>query len=96
MQKTIDYYSAPVNCALQAGLERYVEHGVMPGGFMSAVLRNDMKNAFRYADDENAQNMANIMQWIECNLPIRCWGSASRVAVWTCGAAARQKRLAGE
>src|SRR5699024_8873505 len=35
---------------MRASVRRWIEHGVLPGGFLSAVIRNDLVGAVRCAD----------------------------------------------
>lgn len=54
---------------LQEGILRYVEHGVRPGGFLTAVLNNDLQNAFARADPESRRSIAEILSWFQNNHP---------------------------
>lgn len=63
-------------------LKRYVEHGIPPGGFLIAVLSNDLKRAFSRADDINIANMYAIVKYIYNNIPSKAWGSPERVSEW--------------
>jgi len=48
------------------GLMLYLEHGVEPGSFLDAVLRNDLVGAFTRADELNQHAMrgwAELMYW---------------------------------
>lgn len=47
----LDYTRLPVH--IRGGAKRYIEHGVRPGSFLTAVIRNDLIHAMRYADDIN-------------------------------------------
>ena len=38
---------------MRGGLRRYLAHGIEPGSFLSAVLRNDLIDACGRADDTN-------------------------------------------
>ena len=37
----------------KGALDRYVDHGLEPGGFLTAVLTNDLFGAVARADSEN-------------------------------------------
>ena len=46
-------------CASAGGLRRWVYAGIPPGGFMSALLRNNLTKAFNKADDTNYKLMSS-------------------------------------
>jgi hypothetical protein len=68
--------------ALRAGMRRYIEHGNVPGGFLQAVLRNDLKDATFRADDTNLQAMRDIVLFMHHEAPSDCWGSREKVEAW--------------
>jgi len=74
------YY--PIRHDLLGALERYLNHGIMPGGFMTAVLENNLKEAFARADDTNIENMKNIVGYVYNNIPSDSWGSREAVNAW--------------
>ena len=39
------------------GIKRYVEGGLRPGRFLTAVIENNLSNACGFADDENMSNL---------------------------------------
>lgn len=63
----------------QDALTRYVEHGIKPGGFLTAVLSNDLFGAFSRADPLNAAAMQDIVKFIYNELPAGAWGSPEKV-----------------
>lgn len=63
-------------------LRRYVDEGMEPGGFLTAVLSNDLFNAIGRADGTNAAALENIVRHIYCHEPFDCWGSKERVTAW--------------
>ena len=66
----------------KAGIDRYVQHGIIPGDFLRAVLSNDLKESFGRADLENRRDMFEIVQYLYNNVPSVCWGSPEKVASW--------------
>lgn len=64
------------------GLERYIAEGCPTGGFLEAVLENDMLGAYQRADEFNTAAMGEIVKWLYNNAPGDCWGSRKRVAAW--------------
>ena len=74
------YYNVPDHT--KGALERYILRGIPPGGFLEAVLSNDLKGAFARADIENRNAMYEIVTWIHNYAPSGCWGSKDRVNEW--------------
>lgn len=83
---TIDYSDLPEHA--QASVQRYIEHGIEPGSFTTAVICNDLTGAIRYADDINRARLHDIVSWFYNEAPAPCWGSAEKMDAWI---AAREK-----
>lgn len=71
------YY--PMRNDLYGALERYLNHGILPGGFLTAVLENNLMEAFGRADSMNSANLRNIVGYIYNHIPSNAWGSKERV-----------------
>ena len=76
----VDYSRLPGH--MQDGARDYVEHGYEPGGFLLAVLCNDLTGAFGHADTENAAALGEWARWLWMEAPSQCWGSRAKVAAW--------------
>lgn len=63
-------------------LERYIEHHIPTGGFLEAVLSNDLCQAFARADEHNCVNLFHIAAYCYNELPRNSWGSPEKVAEW--------------
>lgn len=63
-------------------IERYMLHGIPPGSFLTAVLSNDLREAFARADDENAACMKQWVQFLYAYAPSGSWGSPERFRSW--------------
>ena len=63
----------------KAALDRYVEHKILPGGFLMKVLSNDLFGAVGQADSENAAALPEIVKYIYNQLPANAWGSQDLV-----------------
>lgn len=61
----------------------YINHGHEPGGFLIAVLSNNLKESFRRADYENYMTIGDIVAWLYNNAPSPCCGSPEAVSNWT-------------
>lgn len=67
---------------MREGLVLYIEHGVKPGSFMSAVLSNDLRTACAQADDINRHRIWDIVSFLYSYAPNRCWGSPEALKDW--------------
>ena len=65
-----------------AGLDKYARHGVPTGGFLKAVLANDLAQAVGRADEESIVELRDIVRYVYNHLPATCWGSYERVEEW--------------
>ena len=63
-------------------LERYVVHRIPTGGFLHAVLTNNLMEAMHRADPENKAALAEICEFVYWELPSICWGSKKIVDDW--------------
>lgn len=64
------------------GLRRYVVNRIPTGGFLRAVLENDLMEAMGRADDLNREYLDNIVQFCNEALPWVCWGSQAKCNEW--------------
>ena len=76
----LEYASAPNH--LGDGLKRYIEQRVPMGGFMTAVLENNLKEACGRADHINIRLLPEIVGWLYNEAPAQCWGSPAKVKEW--------------
>ncbi len=65
------------------GIQRFIKQGVIPGGFLSAVLENNMKEAYVFADENNISNFPAYMNFLYNEVPSECWGSPEKVKAWS-------------
>lgn len=77
-----DWIEAMVDQNIKDSLNRYLHHGIQPGGFLAAVLCNDLFGAFARADAHNKQHMDNILSYVYHELPQVCWGDRKIMAEW--------------
>jgi len=63
----------------KAALDRYVEHKMLPGGFLMAVLSNDLFGAVGRADSENLAALPDIVKYVYNHMPADSWGSVDKV-----------------
>lgn len=71
-----------LNPNLVEALQRYVDHGIHPGGFLTAVLENNLSEAVLRADNLNIKILPEIVGYVDWEIPSACWGSRERVEDW--------------
>ena len=77
----VRYPQAPVPI-LEAILE-YAENGTPAGGFVTAVLENDLAGAFARADLGSRAGLADIVRFVHYEIPHKAHGSREAVSAWT-------------
>lgn len=63
-------------------IKHYVEDGWQPGGFLTAVLANDLMNALGKADSYNRASIFEISCVVYNDIPSNCHGSYEIVNKW--------------
>ena len=63
-------------------LKRYIDQGIPTGGFLSAVLENNLSEAFGRADEHNCETLFHICGFIYNEIPRAAWGSEAKVKAW--------------
>jgi hypothetical protein len=64
------------------GLALYVTRGYPPGGFLTAVLSNNLMGAMCLADADSRAGLFALCLCIYNDLPMGCHGSPAKVAEW--------------
>ena len=72
--------SIPEN--IKYSLDLYVNHYIQPGHFLTAVLENNLFEAFARADLNSRAALFDICGYIYNDIPGSCWGSPERVKEW--------------
>jgi hypothetical protein len=80
MESTMNDLGVPTH--IRQGLIWYILYGIPPGGFLQAVIQNDLKMSFAKADHINQSRMFNIVNWMYNNAPHTCWGSSEACKEW--------------
>lgn len=65
-----------------ASLQNYCYEHRPTGGFLEAVLSNDLTNAVRRADPENLALLPAFVNYLIEHAPAKCWGSPEAVREW--------------
>ena len=89
---TINYEKIPKY--ILEGLYGYQEFGWELGGFLTAVLENDLYHAIARADQESLSVLKDIVSYIHWEMPANCNGSPELVAAWKIARRASQSELA--
>ena len=67
---------------IKASLDRYGKDHVPTGGFLGAVLANDLTEAFLRAEPENLHDLHEIVLYVHWEIPGNCHGSYEIVKEW--------------
>lgn len=67
---------------LRSGLQLYIERGLPPGHFLTAVLENDLMEAMGRADEISRAGLFTLCQFLYCYAPRGCHGSRLKVYEW--------------
>jgi len=65
------------------GIENYVVHHLLTGGFLRACFSNDLIGAVSRADFEALKALPSIVNYIHYFTPSECHGSPEKVTKWT-------------
>lgn len=67
---------------MQEGALSYVMEGIKPGGFLTAVLENNLVRSYERADWVNTASMGEWAQWLYNSCPMPAWGGEHEVKDW--------------
>jgi hypothetical protein len=68
---------------LREGLIRYLADGILPGGFLQAVLCNNLREAIVRGDPFALAGLPALVEYLRGEFPLIAWGSKERVLAWT-------------
>ena len=66
----------------QEAIFNYLVYGWEPGGFLTAVMANDLYRAATVADVENIKRLAHVARFVVYALPHGCYGNYDQVKTW--------------
>ena len=81
MDRNYEFLPEHIRCAMQ----RYIENRIPPGGFLMAVLSNNLVEACSRADSINRERLFDIVSFLYNEVPSVCWGSPEKVKAWLKG-----------
>lgn len=67
---------------LHSGLLEYLTARHPPGGFLSAVLANNLTAAFSHADPQSERGLRDLVLFLYRYAPAESWGSVETVSRW--------------
>lgn len=67
---------------IKDAIDRYANTGCPLGGFLTAVMENNLMEAFCRADEDNTRDMREIVAYVYNEIPGPCHGSPEIVAEW--------------
>lgn len=67
---------------LQESIDAFVELGRPTGGFLQAVLDNDLRQAFAKADERSIEALPAVIGYLYNECPAECWGFNGASAEW--------------
>lgn len=67
---------------IRDSMRLYVFEKLEPGGFLTAILANDLKGAVMRADSINKMSIPQYVEFCTWALPMACWGSYEKVSQW--------------
>lgn len=77
---------AAFNCGIPehmiGALQRWIENGIAPGSFLSAVLKNDLMGALGQADHINMNSLPAYAQFLYNHTPSISHGSVENFEQW--------------
>ena len=74
------YPTAPIH--ILDSIRRYADDHIPTGGFLTAVLTNDLREALGRADTSSQIGLFDIVRYCHWEIPGNCWGSPEKVEAW--------------
>ncbi len=76
----VDYSKLPSH--MQGAVKRYIEKGIPPGDFLTAVIENNLLRAVSHADDTNVKALKTWVQFFYNEAPGNCWKTKEAMNAW--------------
>jgi len=67
---------------MHGAIRRYLENGIVPGSFLTAVICNQLKESFMFADEENRKHMYQWADFMYNYMPFDSQGSPEKFRAW--------------
>lgn len=78
----IDFSYKSIPDYTMEALSRYIYEHIPTGGFLEAVLSNNLSEACGRADENNQRVLPELVAFLYNKAPGNCWGSPARYAAW--------------
>jgi len=78
----IYYHKYQVPLYMVDGLKRWIERGIYPGSFLTAVIENDLFAALSNADETNINALPAYGYFFYNEAPHGCYGSKKIAKAW--------------
>jgi hypothetical protein len=75
-----NYDKLPVH--MREAIRGYIEDGGHIGGFLTALLSNDLVKTYGKADSGNREAIPIWIDFLYWEAPSPCWGSVEKVTKW--------------
>ena len=75
-------HSGHLPATLQEGILRYLDKGIPPGHFLTAVITNNLFDAVGRADKNSLEALPDIVKFFYNHTPSSCWGSEEKMLKW--------------
>lgn len=76
------FWSYRIPDHMAPALEAWISKGKLPGDFLQALLRNDLRGTIERGDAENIANLKAYIGYLYNEAPGACWGSPEKVEAW--------------
>ena len=70
---------------MRGAMRRWIQDGLWPGGFLTAVLQNDLVGAAMHADQINRYRLFEYADFLYNEAPRPAWGSVEATKAWAAG-----------
>lgn len=81
-KKMYEYSGYVIQDHMLEAIQRYVDYGIPPGGFLTAVICNDFSEAVGRADSTNVANLPAFAAYFYNEVPSDCHGSLELMENW--------------
>ena len=78
MTDTYEFRGFVIRPDMMEAIRDYIDKGWGPGGFLSAVICNDLREAVGRADDDNLANLPAFVAYFYNDAPSACWGNREK------------------
>ena len=81
-EKAYEFQEFYIPERMMEGIKRYLAYGIPSGSFLTAIIQNNLSQAYQQADSENLRNIPAYVAYFYNECPMRCWGSPKKMTAW--------------